>query len=120
MTGGRVVILGQVGRNFAAGMSGGIAYVLDRDDTLLQHCNLGMVELEKVDDPRDAEELQHLIVEHARLTGSTVADKVLQNWDKSVKLFKKVMPIDYRRVLERQKRATAVENQPGALELGLG
>ncbi|BAM04780.1 glutamate synthase-related protein [Phycisphaera mikurensis] len=123
MTGGRAVILGGVGRNFAAGMSGGIAYVLDRDDTLLQHCNLGMVELERIDGPDalgDAEELQHLIVEHARLTGSAVADKVLQNWEKSVKLFKKVMPIDYRRVLERQKRATAVENQPGALELGLG
>ena len=120
MTGGRAVILGGVGRNFAAGMSGGIAYVLDPDDTLLQSCNLGMVELEKVTDPEDAEELQNLIVEHARLTDSPVADRVLRDWDRSLKRFKKVMPIDYRRVLERQKRATAVESQPGALELGLG
>lgn len=120
MTGGRAVILGPVGRNFAAGMSGGIAYVLDRDDTLLQNCNLGMVELEKLQDAEDIDELQHLVVEHARLTGSTVADGLLRNWETSVRSFRKVMPIDYRRVLERQKRATAIDSQPGAFELGLG
>jgi glutamate synthase (NADPH/NADH) large chain len=99
MTGGRVVILGRTGRNFAAGMSGGIAYVFDSDGNFLQNVNLGMVDLEKVSAPADAAELHHLLTLHQRYTGSTVAAGILAEWDKSLPQFVKVMPIDYKRVL---------------------
>jgi glutamate synthase domain-containing protein 3 len=103
MTGGRVVILGPTGRNFAAGMSGGIAYVWDPGDALLANCNLGMVELEKVETDEDAAELRGLIEKHRDFTGSAVAGEVLDNWDDSLSKFVKVMPTDYKRVLEEQK-----------------
>ena len=105
MTGGRVVILGPTGRNFAAGMSGGIAYVWDPHDAFLVNCNLGMVELEKVEADEDAAELRELIEKHRDLTGSTVAADVLARWDEVLPQFVKVMPTDYKRVLEEQKAA---------------
>ena len=103
MTGGRVVILGPTGRNFAAGMSGGVAYVWapDRDDFRLR-CNLGMVELEDVTE-EDAAELRELIEKHREYTGSTVAEAVLADWEASLPKFVKVMPTDYKRVLEEMK-----------------
>jgi glutamate synthase (NADPH/NADH) large chain len=103
MTGGRVVVLGGTGRNFAAGMSGGIAYVLDRNNDFVKQCNPGMVELEMVEADEDINELKTLIENHMKYTGSTVARDVLENWDKSLKQFVKVMPTDYKRVLEEMK-----------------
>ena len=104
MTGGRVVVLGPTGRNFAAGMSGGIAYVWDPDDTFLTRCNLGMVELENVEADEDREELKDLIERHRRNTGSTVAERILADFDASAAQFVKVMPTDFKRVLEQRKR----------------
>ncbi|MCH2584773.1 MAG: glutamate synthase-related protein, partial [Planctomycetes bacterium] len=103
MTGGRVVILGPTGRNFAAGMSGGIAYVFDSDDGFIARCNLGMVVLEKVETPEDIAELKGLIEKHQRLTGSSAASRILDSWDGSLPKFVKVMPVDYKRVLEENK-----------------
>ncbi len=100
MTGGRAVILGKTGRNFAAGMSGGIAYVWDVEGNFLQNCNLGMVELERVEQPADVAELKELITQHQRYTGSTVAADVLARWDETLPRFVKVMPSDYKRILE--------------------
>jgi glutamate synthase (NADPH/NADH) large chain len=107
MTGGRVVILGPTGRNFAAGMSGGIAYVWDREGDFLSRCNLGMVDLEKIDTDEDAAEVRDLIDLHLRYTGSTVAARVLADWDILRPQFVKVMPIDYRKVLDQQRRMAA-------------
>jgi glutamate synthase domain-containing protein 3 len=103
MTGGRVVVLGPTGRNFAAGMSGGIAYVWDPHDKLLSNCNLGMVELEKVEADEDADELRELIEMHQNYTESAAAADVLDRWDECLAQFVKVMPIDYKRVLLEQK-----------------
>ena len=105
MTGGRVVILGATGRNFAAGMSGGIAYVLDEDGTFEQRCNPGLVDLEPLAAAEDISEARTLIRKHLRYTGSTVASSVLDNWQRTQSRFVKVMPRDYRRVLEERKAA---------------
>jgi glutamate synthase domain-containing protein 3 len=104
MTGGRVVVLGDTGRNFAAGMSGGIAYVWDRKGEFVSRCNLGMVELEAMEVEEDIAELKQLIDKHFKLTGSTVARTVLEDWDRSLSQFVKVMPIDYKRVLAEMKK----------------
>jgi len=110
MTGGRVVILGETGRNFAAGMSGGIAYIWDPAGDFITKCNLGLVELEKVEQPQDVAELLDLIEQHRRYTGSTVADRILSHWPESTAQFVKVMPTDYKRVLaERAKHDEEVE-----------
>jgi glutamate synthase (NADPH) large chain len=103
MTGGRVVVLGETGRNFAAGMSGGIAYVWDPHDKLLLNCNMGMVELDRVETDEDAAELRELVERHRDLTLSSVAADVLARWDEVRPQFVKVMPTDYKRVLEEQK-----------------
>jgi glutamate synthase domain-containing protein 3 len=99
MTGGRAVILGPTGRNFAAGMSGGIAYVRDETGDFVKRCNLGMVELEKVVSADDRAELLEMIQLHERYTKSDVAAAILKDWPDSVDTFVKVMPIDYKRVL---------------------
>ena len=104
MTGGRVVVLGPTGRNFAAGMSGGIAYVWDPQRDFARNCNLGMVELEAVDEDEDIAELRELIEQHREYTGSTVAAKMLDDWPTSLPQFVKVMPTDYKRVLAERKR----------------
>jgi glutamate synthase domain-containing protein 3 len=106
MTGGRVVILGKTGRNFAAGMSGGIAYVLDDPDALRIRTNLGTVELETLVDESDLQEVYRLVSKHAELTGSTVAAELLSDWPQNAQRFVKVMPVDYKRVLLEQKRST--------------
>ena len=104
MTGGRVVILGPTGRNFAAGMSGGIAYVLDEDGAFGARCNRGLVDLETLVAPGDVAEVRSLIEKHLRYTGSTVAARVLDNWARAQEDFVKVMPRDYKRVLEERKQ----------------
>ena len=109
MTGGRTVILGPTGRNFAAGMSGGVAYVFDPDDLFLPHCNLEMVQLEAVEDEADEFELRELIEKHQRYTGSSVAEIILSNWEKSIGQFHKVMPVDYKRALAELARDVAEE-----------
>jgi len=103
MTGGRVVILGKAGRNFAAGMSGGIAYVWDKEGDFLQNCNMGMVELEGLSDDDDVAEVKRMIRLHMEHTGSGVAARVLAEWDRVAPQFVKVMPVDYRWVLEQRK-----------------
>ena len=100
MTGGRVVILGPTGRNLAAGMSGGVAFVYAPDrDVLRLNCNLELVELESVESAEDIEELKQLIQQHADYTGSTVALGILESWAQSLNQFVKVMPRDYKRAL---------------------
>ena len=141
MTGGVVVVLGKTGRNFAAGMSGGIAYVLDEEGNFETRCNLAMVELESVAEEEelnqrlhhqggdlqihgrvdvmsdmtrfDAERLHQLISNHARYTGSTRAKDILDNWDSYKGKFRKVMPVEYRRALNEmlQQQPTAVAGE---------
>ena len=106
MTGGRVVVLGATGRNFAAGMSGGVAYVLDEAGDFATRCNQQMVGLEKVE-AAEAEELRQLIKRHADLTKSQKAFKVLALWEEMVPKFVKVMPKDYKRVLQALAKAQA-------------
>ena len=133
MTGGVVVVLGKTGRNFAAGMSGGIAYVLDEQGNFEEHCNLAMVDLEPIPEEDEALEtldhqggdlethgkvdisadmtrfdairLRRLIEKHAHYTNSIVAKNILDNWDQMLTKFVKVMPVDYRRALEEMKQA---------------
>jgi glutamate synthase (NADPH/NADH) large chain len=114
MTGGRAIIIGPTGRNFAAGMSGGVAYVWapDRDAFRLK-CNLGTVELEDVVDEADKQELHDMLVEHQELTESAVASRILSDWEGALKNFVKVMPTDYKRVLaERAAREAKPSAQP--------
>ena len=109
MTGGRVVILGPTGRNFAAGMSGGVAYVLDDINALRIRTNLGTVELEPLVEPQDIAEVLALVTSHAELTKSTVAQELLQNWQASLSRFVKVIPTDYKRVLAEQAKENALQ-----------
>ncbi len=104
MTGGRVVVLGPTGRNFAAGMSGGVAYVWDGDGTFKSRCNMEMVELFSIEREVDATELKKLIENHLRYTQSSVAKRVLADWEKALTQFIKVYPVDYRRVIEEAEK----------------
>ena len=121
MTGGRAVILGPTGRNFAAGMSGGIAYVLDEDDSFAGRCNMSMVSLERVlpesevsaDEPKhrglsDEAQLKAMIEDHARHTGSAKAKAILADWNQYRAQFVKVYPIEYRRALKELQVAKEV------------
>ncbi len=109
MTGGRVVVLGDSGRNFAAGMSGGIAYVLDKNGNFEYFCNKGMVELSPVGDHDDLIELQQLINNHYLYTRSELAEKILVNWDEYLSRFVKVIPLEYKKVLEEQKISQLIQ-----------
>ncbi|EJT98370.1 NADPH-dependent glutamate synthase [Dacryopinax primogenitus] len=111
MTGGRVVVLGTTGRNFAAGMSGGIAYVLDMAHTFASKVNMEMVELGKVKDPREVAQLRSLIEDHRHYTGSEVADRVLADFHHLLPLFVRVMPLDYKRVLDEQEAKAKEERK---------
>jgi glutamate synthase domain-containing protein 3 len=103
MTGGRVVVLGETGRNFAAGMSGGIAYVLDPLKKFPERCNMGMVALEAVEGGKEAAALKAQIEAHVAATGSAVGKALLRDWSpRTVAQFVKVMPVDYKRVLEKE------------------
>ena len=109
MTGGRVVILGPTGRNLAAGMFGGVAFVYAPDrDVLRLNCNLELVELESVESAEDIAELKELIQKHADYTGSTVATGMLDSWEQSLSHFVKVMPRDYKRALMELAAESAV------------
>jgi len=135
MTGGIVVVLGRTGRNFAAGMSGGIAYVLDEDGTFKTRCNMAMIELEPMlaeeevseriyhqnleshgrvevfeDMTRfDAERLHLLISRHAKLTGSARAAEILADWKNYCSMFRKVMPLEFRRALAEMEKARTMQ-----------
>ncbi|ADP70894.1 Glutamate synthase (ferredoxin) [Rhodomicrobium vannielii ATCC 17100] len=147
MTGGCVVVLGKTGRNFAAGMSGGIAYVLDEDGSFPKRCNMAMVELEPVDPgdvspfnqasgdtlerfnyvhlmhdmTRDDElRLVRLIENHRRYTGSERAKTILENWSLYLPKFVKIMPTEYRKALENQKRLKVAPTPPEQAEISIG
>jgi len=133
MTGGRVAILGRTGRNFAAGMSGGIAYVLDLEGDFGQRCNLEMVTLNPVTDPEEAAELRQMIQAHRERTGSLRAGAILDAWEEHLPRFVKVLPKDYARVLAATRKvresglsgeeavmAAFVENTRDAARVGGG
>ncbi len=113
MTGGVAVVLGRTGRNFGAGMSGGVAYVLDVDGRFAERVNPEMVELETLD-PEDDVRLYSLVDRHRTETGSPVAERLLSDWSTSLTRFVKVMPTDYRRVLEAQRQAAEQGTDPVA------
>lgn len=110
MTGGRVIVLGKTGRNFAAGMSGGIAYVWDPINQFKDRCNMEMVVFETLDE-EDKDFLFKVISKHSKVTGSTRATSILQNWKENLFFFKKVMPIDYRKVLQKMKEQTKTQEE---------
>ena len=106
MTGGLVVVLGSTGRNFAAGMSGGIAFVYDPGRTFGQRVNIELVDVEPLDRD-DSAQLRALVERHRLETDSAVADRLLEDWDLEVREFVKVFPRDYRRILEATRLAEA-------------
>jgi glutamate synthase (NADPH/NADH) large chain len=114
MTGGRVVILGKTGRNFGAGMSGGVAYVWDTDGDFERMCNTETFELEPVESADDIDELRTLIENHQKYTGSGVAERILKNWKTELTRFVKVMPTDYKRVLEQMAGENVVTAAVGS------
>jgi glutamate synthase (ferredoxin) len=103
MTGGRVVVLGPTGRNFAAGMSGGVAYILDEAGDFPKRCNQQMVSLDKLENPDEIEEVWKIVQRHQTYTRSSRAAAILANWQQMVPKFVKVMPKDYKRVLQSLK-----------------
>ena len=111
MTGGRVVVLGLTGRNFAAGMSGGIAYVLDMARNFSPKVNNSTVELGPVNDPQEIAELRSMIEDHRHYTGSEIADRVLRNFHRLLPMFVRVMPLDYKRVLDQEAERAAEEKK---------
>ena len=120
MTGGKVYILGRTGRNFAAGMSGGTAYVLDLKPAL---CNRDLVELEKVEDPAEQEEVKSVIKRHAEYTGSPLAKRLLENWEETLPRFTKVIPRDYKAMMQNISRFRAEghgEEEARAMAFALG
>ncbi len=112
MTGGIVIVLGATGRNFAAGMSGGIAYVLDQDRDFETRCNRSMVELEPLE-AGDVETLRHLIEAHFRHTRSRRAERILEKWQSMLPKFVKVMPVDYKRALAELAKEREAAPEPG-------
>ena len=116
MTGGRVLVLGRTGRNFAAGMSGGMAWVLDADGTFASRANTELVSLEPLDDD-DRDEVRTLVERHRELTGSERATALLADWEASAARFVRVIPNDFRRVLEAQARMRALGLDPDAAEM---
>ena len=117
MTGGVAVVIGPTGRNFAAGMSGGSAFIWDESGDFADKCNLDMVALESLEEPEDVEMVRDLLIQHAGYTGSAVAARLLGDWERAVEQFIKVMPVDYRRVLEQQRAARKVEEERMELEV---
>ncbi|MDR1675102.1 MAG: glutamate synthase subunit alpha, partial [Tannerella sp.] len=103
MTGGRVVVLGHTGRNFAAGMSGGVAYVWNRNGDFDFYCNMEMVELSLIEDSISRRELYELICNHHQYTGSLLAAKIIDGWDRYVEEFIQIVPIEYKKVLQEEQ-----------------
>ena len=112
MTGGRVVVLGRTGRNFAAGMSGGMAYVLDLDGSFALNCNIEMVDLDQLEDDEEGSRVHELIARHVVLTGSAIGDRVLQGWPSMRGKLIAVIPRDFKRVRAEEARATAKAQAP--------
>jgi glutamate synthase (ferredoxin) len=117
MTNGRVVVIGRTGRNFAAGMSGGIAYVLDADGQFERRCNKELVELEPLADGEDVEFVRTMLKRHVQYTSSGRAADVLAGWLDHQSRFVKVIPRDYKRVLLAEARARAENREPAFAEL---
>jgi glutamate synthase domain-containing protein 3 len=115
MTGGTVVVLGKTGVNFAAGMSGGIAYVLDEDQLFDTKCNLEMVDIEPAVLRGDDDLLYRLVCNHVKYTGSEYAARIVRDWTEILPHFVKIIPTDYRRALERMKKAESRETEVVAL-----
>jgi len=115
MTGGTVVILGRTGINFAAGMSGGFAFILDDDQLFDTKCNLEMVDIEPITLEADLTLLHKLISNHVKYTGSEHAGRILRDWTEMIPRFVKVMPIDYRRALERIRKNESKETEVVAM-----
>ena len=113
MTGGRMVVLGPTGRNFAAGMSGGVAYVLDRDHTFDYFCNMDMVEISLVEDIASRRELHSLISKHYEYTGSALARTILDDWNNYIDDFIQIVPIEYKRVLHEEQMRKLKEKIDG-------
>ena len=122
MTGGTVVVIGKTGRNFAAGMSGGAAFVLDEAGDFRRRCNLAMVDVEGLVDAKDIELVKDLLRRHQRYTQSTVAERLLAHWQPAQTKFVKVMPKDYKRVLAaiHQARASGVPEDQAVMEAAHG
>ena len=122
MTGGRVVIIGDTGRNFAAGMSGGIAYIYDPAQRFPALCNQEMVNLSELSAKEDIDCVHNLLSNHLRYTQSTVAEKILDDWQKNQAHFVKVMPTDYERVLKAMEKArqTGVPEDEAVMEAANG
>ena len=120
MTGGRVVVLGEVGKNFAAGMSGGIAYLVDERQLVPGRCNREMVSLMTVEDQCELDFVRDMIARHAEYTGSARAVMILDSWDEFGQAIVKVMPNDYRRVLENEKRQDELQLNLARLEASAG
>lgn len=108
MTGGKVVVIGRTGKNFAAGMSGGVAYVLDEEENFAGRCNMEFVEIEKLQEEEDISDVFNMISEHYRLTNSKKAKKILDNWEEYIGKFKRVIPTAYKEILT-QKRIQNME-----------
>jgi glutamate synthase (ferredoxin) len=98
MTGGRVVVLGRTGRNFAAGMSGGVAYVFDTDGAFALNCNIDMVDVERLESQVERGRVRELIARHVALTGSTVGERILHGWGSLHRHFVVVMPREFKRI----------------------
>jgi glutamate synthase domain-containing protein 2/glutamate synthase domain-containing protein 1/glutamate synthase domain-containing protein 3 len=107
MTGGRIVVIGPTGVNFAAGMSGGLAYVFDESNDFDRRCNLEMVDLEPLKEEKDVAELKALLTEHVEYTGSEKAKRILDNWEVSAPMFIKVFPVEYRKALGKMMKDDA-------------
>jgi glutamate synthase (NADPH/NADH) large chain len=122
MTGGRVVVIGATGRNFAAGMSGGVAYVFDAAGDFKRHCNLAMVDIDPVTSAEDVDLVKELLKRHVHYTGSTVAEKILANWKAMQAKFVKVTPKDYKRVLAAisKARQTGIPEEQAVMEAAHG
>ncbi len=118
MTGGRVVVIGRTGRNFGAGMSGGIAYVWDPDEDFEQRCNREMVSFEALDEPEDLDLVRGLLERHVEYTESTVAQRLLSDWPRAAGAFVKVMPNEYRRVLNERRAQEETAAQASAVSRG--
>jgi len=116
MTGGRVVVLGKTGVNFAAGMSGGIAYVYDPEGSFDSRCNLEMVDVDMIADGADVKELRTMIQKHFEHTGSRKAEYILAHWQESLSLFVKVFPMEYRRALGRMSKEDEATEREGVID----
>jgi glutamate synthase domain-containing protein 3 len=110
MTGGRVVVLGEIGKNFAAGMSGGIAYIYDANNTQKSKINPSMVHIETIEEELESDKVKNMIMNHLLYTKSKTAYEMLENWEETKKKFIKVIPKDYKKILLQNANKCGVQN----------